>query len=342
MLDLLIVLSFVIYAIYSGFKSQKVAGKDLKEYFLAGKSLKGWKAGVSMAATQFAADTPLLVTGLIATGGVFTLWRLWVYGISFLLLAFIFSSKWRRSDVITDAEFTTIRYSGKGVSYLRFFKAVYYGTVINCVVLAMVLIAATRIASVFLPWHEWLPVEFYASLEAGVSSLGLNIGMDSIQETTNNLLSIFLILGFTTLYSTTGGLRSVVDTDVAQFAIAMIGTAAYAGVILYHAGGLSGMLSTIETQFGEERANELLSFSPPGDEMLLSFFLIISLQWFFQMNSDGTGYLAQRMMACEDDKGARYSAILFTWLQIFVRSLIWVVIGVGLLALYPYAPEDAT
>lgn len=342
MLDLIIVLSFVIYAIYSGFKSQEVAGKDLKEYFLAGKSLKGWKAGVSMAATQFAADTPLLVTGLIATGGVFTLWRLWVYGISFLLLAFVFSSKWRRSDVITDAEFTTIRYSGRGVSYLRFFKAIYYGTVINCVVLAMVLIAATRIASVFLPWHEWLPTDFYLGMESAVSSLGLNIGMDSIQETTNNLLSIFLILGFTTLYSTTGGLRSVVDTDVAQFAVAMIGTAAYAGVILYHTGGLSGMLSKIETQFGAERAGELLSFSPPGDEMLLSFFLIISLQWFFQMNSDGTGYLAQRMMACEDDKGARFSGILFTWLQIFLRSLIWVVIGVGLLALYPYAPEDVT
>ena len=39
------------------------------EYFLAGRTLPGWKAGISMAATQFAADTPLLVTGLIATAG---------------------------------------------------------------------------------------------------------------------------------------------------------------------------------------------------------------------------------------------------------------------------------
>lgn len=44
-----------------------------------------------MAATQFAADTPLLVTGLIATGGIFLLWRLWIYGLAFLLMGFVFA-----------------------------------------------------------------------------------------------------------------------------------------------------------------------------------------------------------------------------------------------------------
>ena len=131
MIDLLIILGFVAYAIYSGFKSKKQAGKNLSEYFLAGRSLKGWKAGVSMAATQFAADTPLLVTGLIATGGIFLVWRLWIYGLAFLLMAYVFSTKWRRSGVITDAELAEIRYSGKGVTTLRVLKAFYYGTVIN-------------------------------------------------------------------------------------------------------------------------------------------------------------------------------------------------------------------
>ena len=39
-----------------------------------------------MAATQFAADTPLLVTGLIATAGIFALWQLRIYAVAFLLL----------------------------------------------------------------------------------------------------------------------------------------------------------------------------------------------------------------------------------------------------------------
>ena len=42
MLDLIIVLAFIAYAIYSGFQSKDEAGKNLEEYFLAGKTLKGW------------------------------------------------------------------------------------------------------------------------------------------------------------------------------------------------------------------------------------------------------------------------------------------------------------
>ena len=103
MIDLSIVLIFIAYSVYSGFRSRSQASKNLKEYFLAGSTLPGWKAGVSMAATQFAADTPLLVTGLIATGGIFLVWRLWIYGIAFLAMAYIFSSQWKRSGIITDA-----------------------------------------------------------------------------------------------------------------------------------------------------------------------------------------------------------------------------------------------
>ena len=157
MLDLLIVLTFMAYALGSGLRSRRKASESLEEYFLAGKTLRGWQAGTSMAATQFAADTPLLVTGLVATGGIYVVWRLWVYGLAFLLMAFVFAALWRRADVLTDAELTEIRYSGRGVLALRVLKAVYYGTVINCVVLAMVLVAAVRIAEVFLPWHAWLP-----------------------------------------------------------------------------------------------------------------------------------------------------------------------------------------
>jgi SSS family solute:Na+ symporter len=167
MLDLLIVLAFIAYAVTSGFRARGKASESLEEYFLAGKTLKGWQAGTSMAATQFAADTPLLVTGLIATAGIYAVWRLWIYGIAFLLLAFVFSAHWRRAGVLTDAELTEIRYSGRGVLPLRVLKALYYGTVINCVVLAMVLVAAIRIAEVFLPWHLWLPAGVYDPVRWG-------------------------------------------------------------------------------------------------------------------------------------------------------------------------------
>jgi len=347
MIDLLIVMTFVSLSIFTGLRARKKASQNLQEYFLAGKTLTGWKAGLSMAATQFAADTPLLVTGLIATGGIFLLWRLWIYGIAFLMMGFIFGASWRRAGVLTDAELTEIRYSGKGVLSLRVLKAVYYGTVINCIVLAMVLVAAVRISEVFLPWNEWLPPGLYDLLLTITKSLGLSIGaiytaIDPAIATTNNLISILLILGFTALYSTTGGLRSVVVTDLMQFVLSMVGTLVYAFIIVDHVGGLGTLAEKVATIYGSETADKLLSFGPPGGEMLMPFLIIIGIQWFFQMNSDGTGYLAQRTMACATDKDARIAALVFTWMQVLVRSLIWLVIGVGLLVIYPFTPEAAS
>lgn len=346
MLDLIIVLAFVVYAIASGLRARHVASQNLQEYFLAGKSIPGWKSGMSMAATQFAADTPLLVTGLIATAGVFALWRLWVYALAFLLMAFVFSSAWRRGGVLTDAELTETRYSGRGVLPLRVLKAVYYGTVINCIVLAMVLVAAIRIAEVFLPWHQWLPTAVYQPIVSAVGAVGLQVGesvtgLDPTMATTNNLISILLILAFTATYSTTGGLRSVINTDVVQLVLAMVGTAVYAWVVVDAVGGFGALSERVVEIYGEEEANTMLSFGPEGaEDLLLPFLIIISLQWFFQMNSDGTGYLAQRSMACRSDKDARIAGIVFTWTQIFLRSLFWLVIAVGLLVIYPFTPEQ--
>ncbi|MFY0534522.1 hypothetical protein [Nannocystis pusilla] len=69
MLDLVLVLAFVAYSVSAGLRARRMASRDLGEFFLAGRTLRGWQAGASMAATQFAADTPLLVTGLVAAGG---------------------------------------------------------------------------------------------------------------------------------------------------------------------------------------------------------------------------------------------------------------------------------
>ena len=56
-LDFLIVAAFVAYAVGSGLRNRRAASRNLEEYFLANRSLSGWQAGLSMAATQFAADT---------------------------------------------------------------------------------------------------------------------------------------------------------------------------------------------------------------------------------------------------------------------------------------------
>lgn len=348
MIDLLIVLAFVAYAVGSGLHARRRASRDLTEYFLAGKDVSGWKAGLSMAATQFAADTPLLVTGLVATAGIFALWRLWIYGLAFLLMAFVFAVGWRRGGVLTDAELTEVRYSGRGVLLLRGLKAIYYGTVINCVVMAMVLVAAVRISEVFLPWHQWLPEGLHRWLGGPVNAFGLELGasvtgLPTQIAATNNLISIGLILGFTALYSTTGGLRAVINTDVAQFTLAIVGTAAYAWIVVREVGGFGAFPERLTTLYGSAQAEQMLAFGPTAiaGNVFLPFLLLIGMQWIFQMNADGTGYLAQRSMACRTDRDARLAGVVFTWSQIFLRSLLWILIAVGLLVIYPFAAEEA-
>jgi solute:Na+ symporter, SSS family len=346
MLDLSIVLTFIALASWSGLRARRRASRSLEEYFLAGRDVPGWQAGLSMAATQYAADTPLLATGLVATGGIFLLWRFWIYGFAYLLLAFVFAELWRRSGVLTDAELTEVRYSGTGVLALRTLKAVYFGTLVNGFFLGMVLLAGLRIAQVFLPWHQWLPPAAYGILVAVVqaSGVGLGAGVAGIPPEfahANALLSLLLILGFVLLYSTLGGLRGVVVTDLVQMLFMMVGTLAYAVLVVRAAGGMEGMSLRLAELYGEGRSREILSLFPTGGGVLLPFLALIGLQGLFWIGSDGTGYLAQRVMACRSDQDARVAGMTLAWVQILGRSLVWLLIGVGLLVVYPFSPAEA-
>ena len=352
--DFAIVAIFLAYALRAGLRERGTASQNLEEYFLAGRSLPGWKAGLSMAATQFAADTPLLVTGIVATVGIFGLWRLWIYALAFLLMGFLLAPSWRRVGVLTDAELTEIRYGHMAASFLRGIKAIYFGTVINCTVLAMVLLAATRLAEPFLLWNQWLSPEVFGGLVNLVEWAGVPFtvdGLDSEQiwvRSANNLLSIGAIVGVTLFYSTTGGLRSVVETDLVQLAIGLLASAAFAWVVVNQIGGLSELSLQIQDKFSPAAGygltgNEILGFTPfDAKEVTLFVLLVYGFQWLLQMNADGTGYLAQRSMACRSDHDARVASVVFTVVQVLLRSLIWLPLALGLLLVFPPSGEWGT
>lgn len=344
-IDLALLGAFVLWCAIAGLRNRRLASRGLEDYFLAGRTLRGWQAGLSMAATQFAADTPLLVTGLIATAGVFALWRLWIYALAFLLLGFVLAGAWRRAGVLTDAELAELRYGSRWAAPLRLAKALYFGTVFNCAVLAMVLIAATRVAEPFLPWQEWLPAPAFTAARGFAAWAGIALTTTSgdpevvLVASASNWISLLAIFALTALYSATGGLRAVVATDVAQFAIAMGATALYAVVLVGEAGGLAALPERLAGLYGDDTARALLAFTPDqAREVGGVALVVIAVQWIAQMNADGTGYLAQRTMACASDRDAERAAVTFTLLQIVVRSLLWLLIGLALLVLYPLGP----
>ena len=348
--DGLIVVAFVAYAVMAGLRHRRQASKNLEEYFLAGRTLPGWKAGLSMAATQFAADTPLLVTGIVAVSGIFGLWQLWIFAVTFLLMGFVLAGAWRRAGVVTDAELTEVRYAGTPAAVLRGVKAFYLGTIINCVSLGWVLFAAAKIAEPFLLWNAWLPPGLFEPAVAAVEWVGLPLSLGGLDDpevwikTASNAISLGLILTVTALYSTTGGLRSVADTDVVQIGIMFAGTLAFVAIVVAEVGGLAAMTEQVRTTFatggpGGITPNEILAFTPGhAKDATWTMLSLLGLLWLINSVSDGTGYLAQRSMACRSDRDAKTAAVVFTFTQVVVRSLLWLPLGIGLLVLFPPDP----
>ena len=61
------------------------------DYFVAGRSLNGWLAGASMAATTFSIDTPLYVAGLVGSRGLVGNWEWWSFGLAHVAMAVVFA-----------------------------------------------------------------------------------------------------------------------------------------------------------------------------------------------------------------------------------------------------------
>src|SRR5258705_12653707 len=75
-IDWAIVAAYFILSVGIGLYFTKRGGEKLNEDFLSGRQVTWWLAGASMVATTFAADTPLVVTGLASAHGVAGHW-LW-------------------------------------------------------------------------------------------------------------------------------------------------------------------------------------------------------------------------------------------------------------------------
>jgi solute:Na+ symporter, SSS family len=120
--DWLVVGAYFLVAAGTGVAFAGRAGRSLSDYFVSGRSLPWWLAGTSMVVTIFAADTPLAVTGMVAEHGVAGNWLWWNMVMSGILTVFFYARLCRRAEVLTDAEFAEIRYSGHPATFLRGFR----------------------------------------------------------------------------------------------------------------------------------------------------------------------------------------------------------------------------
>src|SRR6478752_9951452 len=188
-IDWLIVVAYFGLSAGIGLLYTKRGGESLEEYFISGRKVSWWLAGASMVATTFAADTPLVVTGIVAANGVAGNWLWWNMLMSGMLTVFFFARLWRRAQVMTDVEFAEVRYSGNRAAFLRGFRALYLGIAVNLIILGWVTRAMIKILTI---------------------SLGIS-----------PFVAVGICFVITVAYSVAAGLWAVLWTDLIQFVIKM-------------------------------------------------------------------------------------------------------------------------
>ena len=137
-IDWTVVIGMLIAFVAIGISFRNRGSSSLSDFFLGGRKLPWYVAGVSMVATTFAADTPLWVTEKIAQHGISGNWLWWNMLIGGMLTTFFFARLWRRAEIVTELEFLELRYSGRVARWLRGLKSVYLGLFLNVVIIGWV------------------------------------------------------------------------------------------------------------------------------------------------------------------------------------------------------------
>ena len=318
-IDYLIILVYFLFSIGIALYYSKRAGKSTDEFFLSGRNLPWYLAGLSMVATTFAADTPLAVTELVAKNGIAGNWVWWNFAFGGLLTVFFFAKLWRRAGIMTEVEFAEIRYSGKPARFLRGFRAIYLGLFMNIIIMGWVNKAMTSILR----------------------------GMFGIPES-EVIFYVFACMLLVAFYSALSGLWGVVVTDAFQFVIAMVGTIILAALVVNSSeiGGIAGMQEKLPPFVFDffPHIKDAASIGGAFALTIATFLAYVGIiwwaSWYPGAEPGGGGYVAQRMMSAKDEKHSLFATLFFQIAHYAIRPWPWVLVGLASLILYPQLSVD--
>lgn len=319
LIDWVIILLYFAISLLIGIYYSKRAGGSTENFFLSGRKLTWWLAGLSMVATTFAADTPLAVTELVGQNGIAGNWLWWNMLIGGMLTVFFFARLWRRAEILTDVEFIEFRYSGKPAAVLRGFKAIYMGIFMNTIIMGWVNLAMIKILTGMFPEYV---------------------------NSSNAVLFVGGCMLLTAVYSAISGLWGVAVTDAFQFTLAMIGCIILAIIVVNQPqiGGISGLQEKLPgwaMRFTPEISADTTPATAGGILAMTvsSFLAFIAIQWWASWypgaEPGGGGYVAQRMMSAKDEKNSLFATLFFQIAHYCIRPWPWIIVGLCALVLYP-------
>ena len=304
------------------------AGKNTTEFFLTGRNMPWWLAGTSMVATTFAADTPLAVTEFVANNGIAGNWVWWNFAFGGMLTVFFFARLWRRSGILTDVEFVELRYQGTPAAWLRGIKAVYFGLLMNVIIIGWVSLAMETVIEVLFP---------------GLTLFGRTSFNVVGFELSAALMLVCLLVLVVAVYALLSGLWGVTVTDAFQFVIAIVGSILLAYYVLDdpRVGGIAGLKERLSPE--TFRLLPSIGEAAQGAAALVltipAFVAFIGIQWWSSWypgaEPGGGGYIAQRMMSAKDEKNSLFATLWFTIAHYCLRPWPWILVALASLVLYP-------
>jgi len=255
-------------------------------FFVANRSGSTALIVGSLCATFIGSSVAIGMAGRGYRWGLPGAWWLLVGAVGLLILGFFFARRVRRFGLYTLPELVEKQYGSKAGMAAAILIVVAWVAIV-----AAQIIAAGKILTVFLP-------------------LDLSQSM---------AVSAFVFV----LYTVLGGQYSVLRTDLAQFLLLLVGIAVTLGFVLDKVGGISGLTSSLPSEYFAFPTNS--SF----DWYALVVLLILT----------GATYLVgpdiySRLFCARDEKVARASAIGAGVVAVPIAFMV-VLIGMGAMVLYP-------
>ncbi len=303
-LDISIIAIYMLVVFFVGVWRTRKAGVNVDSFFLKNRTISWPIAGISMAAANFSIDTPLAITNFIYQQGICGVWLYWSSAISGIIATFFFAQLWRRSSVLTDAEITELRYSGKSASFLRLFKGLYFGVILNVFVLGWVFLALIKIFGT----------------------------MTGVNPNYVLVVSVFVVM----IYVGSSGFFGVINTSLIQYFIALSGAILLAYYSVKYVGGIDSFVAFFSSN---DDVSHYIDFFPDfgnsSTESIVTFLTCILFVWWAQKYSDGGGKYIQRILSTKNEKHAMYATLLYSILSYAVQIWPWIITGLCAVIIYP-------
>lgn len=302
----IIALYFVLIVLYGLYHAKR---KSSEEYFLAGRNMTWPIVGISLFAANISSSTLVGLAGDAFQTNAHVYNYEWFAVIVLIFFSIFFLPFYLRSKVYTMPEFLERRYDSRSRYYFSFITIV--GNVL---------------------------IDTAAGLYVG------NIVLKLIFPELSPSLIIIILAFAAAAYTIPGGLNSVIQTEVIQAVLLIIGSCILTYLAFQQVGGWNEMIDGLNAKHAAGdialNAEQILSMARPEDDefMPLSGLLIgvPILGFYFWANNQ---FMVQRVLGAKDLNHGRWGALFAGLLKL---PVIFIMVIPGVLAILMYDQLDLT